>query len=75
MLRLYQSERERECARYAVFKAPGLSATQAIKQFGFESMTQWTKKVEDIMTHVEYIRTASSDKREGSLVESWLELQ
>ena len=58
LLGLCQSERERECVWYTVFKASGLSATQARKQFGFESMSQRTKKVEDVITHVEYIRTA-----------------
>jgi hypothetical protein len=58
LLGLCQSDRERECLRYAVFKASGLSATQARKQLGFESMSQRTKKVEDVITHVEYIRTA-----------------
>ena len=58
LLGLCQSDRERECVRFAVFKASGLSATQARKQFGFENMTQRTKKVEDVIAHVEYIRTA-----------------
>ena len=56
LLGLCQSDRERE---YAVFKASGLSATQARKQLGFESMSQRTRKVEDVITHVEYIQMRS----------------
>ena len=37
LLSLCQSDRERECLRYTVYKASGLSATQTRKRYGFES--------------------------------------
>ena len=77
LLGLCQSDRERECLRYAVFKASGLSATQARKQFGLESMSQRTRKVEDVITHVEYIQTAIEKlalTKESSFHESGLGL-
>lgn len=49
---------KRECVWYAVFKASGLSATPARKRFGFESMTQWTKKLGYVIAHIKYIHTA-----------------
>lgn len=54
----YISQNGNTSVRYTVFKASGLSATQARQQFGFESMSQRTKKIEDVITHMEYIHTA-----------------
>ena len=35
-----------------------MNVTQARKPFGFQNMSQRMKKVEDVITHVEYICTA-----------------
>ena len=56
LLSLCQSDRERECLRFTVFKASGLSATQICKRYGFESMTERSKVVEDTLQHAKYIR-------------------
>ena len=40
ILKLAQSDRERELIRYSVFKASGLSTTAARKTFGFEKMRE-----------------------------------
>lgn len=53
---LSQSDRERECLRYTVFKASGLSATQMRKQYGFESMNERSKVVDTALQHAKYIR-------------------
>lgn len=56
LLGLCQSDRERECLRYTVFKASGLSATQMRKQYGFESMIERSKVVDTALQHAKYIR-------------------
>ena len=56
LLGLCQSDRARECVRYAVFRASGVSATQARKQFGFEKMLERSKRVEACIDHAQYIR-------------------
>ena len=58
LLGLCQSPRERECIRYAVFRASGKSATQTRKQFGFENMLKRSKRVEVCIDHAQYIRKA-----------------
>ena len=55
LLAICQSDRERECVRYAIYKLSGVTATQARKQFGFESMNQRSKNV---LKHALYIREA-----------------
>ena len=56
LLSLCQSDRERECLRFTVFKASGLSATQVHKRYGFQSMNERSKVVEDTLQHAKYIR-------------------
>ena len=58
LLGLCQSDKERECVRYAVFRASGVSATQARKHFGFENMLERSRKVEACIDHAKYIRKA-----------------
>ena len=56
LLGLCQSDRERECLRYSVFKASGLSATQVRKRYGFQSMNNRSKLVDNALQHAKYIR-------------------
>ena len=58
LLAICQSDRKRVCVRYAAYKASGVTATQARKQFGFEQMNQRSKKVEETLKHAQYIRQA-----------------
>ena len=56
LLGLAQSDRERACIRYAVYKASGLSATQARKHFGFQNMPERCKQVEEALKEAQTIR-------------------
>ncbi len=47
LLGLAQSNRERECICYAIYKSSGMTATRARKVFGFEDMDKQSKRVED----------------------------
>ena len=58
LLAICQSDRERECIRYAIYRSSGVTATQARKQFGFEHMNQRSKRVEEALKHAQYIRQA-----------------
>ena len=58
LLKLAQSDRERECIRYTVFKASGLTQTQARKKYGFEKMGKRARKVENVISEVQGIREA-----------------
>lgn len=56
LLGICQSDRERECIKYTMFKASGLSSTQIRKQYGFEGMIRRSKKVEGAIMHSKHIR-------------------
>ena len=43
LVSLCQSDCERECLRYTVFKASRLSATQVCRRYGFQSMNERSK--------------------------------
>ena len=64
-LNLCQSDRERECLRYTVFKASGLSATQVCERYGFQSMNKRSKVVEDALHHAKYIRDSIDELAES----------
>ena len=61
LLALARSDRERECLRYAVFKASGISQTEARRRFGFENMTNRAANVEQVLQETEKIREAIDD--------------
>ncbi len=58
LLKLAQSDRERECLKYAVVKASGISATEARRRYGFENMTTRLARVEKAITEAQEIREA-----------------
>ena len=58
LLSVCTSDQERAYLRYAVFKASGLSATQARKHFGFQNITKHTKNVEEALERCQSIRNS-----------------
>ena len=61
LLNLAQSDRERQCIRYAVFKASGITPTQARRMYGFDSICQSASKVEEAIHDAQNIREAIQD--------------
>ena len=61
LLALASSDREREALRYAIFKASGVSQTEARRRFGFESMSKCANKVEQVLKETERVREAIDD--------------
>jgi len=59
-----QSDRERECLHYAVFKLSGMSATQVQRQYGFENMNARAHNVEKCIKQVQDIRVAVEELAE-----------
>lgn len=55
LLNLAQSNREKECLRYAIFKASGLISLAARKQLGFERMAERSAEVERCIKEAEEI--------------------
>lgn len=55
LLNLAQSNREKECLRYAIFKASGLISLTARKQLGFERMAERSAEVERCIKEAEEI--------------------
>ena len=47
LLSLAQSDRERECIRYAVYKSSGLTPSAARRVYGFEQMSKRESRVEE----------------------------
>jgi len=61
LLGIAQSDHEKQFICYAVFKASGITPTQARKQFGFENMTEKAQQVEACINSVRAIREAIDD--------------
>ena len=56
LLSLAQSDRERECIRYGIYKASGVTATQARRVYGFQGMSERATRVEEAIHEVQQIR-------------------
>ena len=56
LLGLATSDRERECIRYALFKASGMTQTQARREYGFENMDARAIEVEKCLVEAQEIR-------------------
>lgn len=71
LLRLAQSDRECKSIRYAVYKASGVSVTQARKHFGFENMSERGRKVEEALSSAqairEYVESLSNTQEQAML--------
>lgn len=61
LLSIAQSDRERECVRYAVFKASGMTATAVRRAYGFEKMGARALSVEAALSEVRQIREVIAD--------------
>ncbi len=61
LLSLAQSDRERQCLRYAVVKASGVTPTQARKRFGFQNASVLCSEVEKCVQESQCIREAVED--------------
>ena len=49
LLKIAWSDREKECIRYATWRASGLSASAARKRFGFDNLPERTDRVQQAM--------------------------
>lgn len=58
LLTICQSDRERECVRYAICKASGLSQKQIRAMYGFENISSRVANVEAAIKDVQDIREA-----------------
>ena len=61
VLAIAQSDRERECLRYAIYRASGLTPTATRRYFGFERMEDRAKCVEKCLHDAQVIREAVED--------------
>ena len=61
LLSLAQTDKERECVRYAVWKSSGLSVTAARRVYGFENLRERAQKVDTAIEEVKAIRTAMDE--------------
>ena len=61
LLGLAQSDRERECLRYAIFKSSGLTPSGARRKFGFERMAERSAEVERCIKETEEIRRSCEE--------------
>ena len=58
LLRITQSERERECIRYAIYKTSGATPTEARRLFGFENMRARASHVDTCIKEMQEIYEA-----------------
>ena len=61
LLSFAQSDRERECLRYAVYQSPGLSASGARRLYGWDEMSRRSELVETCIQECNEIREAIAD--------------
>lgn len=61
LLSIAKSDRERECVRYAVYKASGMTPTSVRRLYGFERMQARATSVEAALSDVQQIREAITD--------------
>ena len=61
LLSLAQSDRERQCIRYTVLKASGITPTEARRRYGFSSISQSVSKVEEAISESIKIKEAIHD--------------
>ena len=61
LLSIAKSDRERECLRYAIYKASGITPSQARRTYGFEGMQARSLTVEATITELQQIREAIED--------------
>lgn len=61
LLSIPQSDRERMCLRYAIFKSSGMTSTAVRKKYGFEPMLSHAKDVEETISRVQQIYEAISE--------------
>lgn len=57
LLNLAQSNCEKECLRYAIYKGSGMTSSAARKQLGFERMAERSAEVERCIKEAEEIRS------------------
>lgn len=61
LLSLADSDKERECIRYAVFKSSGVTQTTARRTLGLEKMNERCKKVDTCISEAQQIRKIVDD--------------
>ena len=61
LLGLAQSDRERECIQFAIFKASGMTATRARHHYGFDRMIERSSRVEEAMIEAQQIHETVED--------------
>ena len=61
LLSLAQTDCERECIKYSIMKASGMTATRARREYGFERMAERTTRVEQAIVEAQKIRETIED--------------
>ena len=61
LLGIAQSDHERNCIRYAIYKASGMSQTAIRRKYGFEQMQQHAASVEEAIVEIQNIRESIND--------------
>ncbi len=61
LMSIAQSDRERECLRYTLYKASGMTPTAVRRAYGFEYMQARASRVEAAILEIQQIREAITD--------------
>lgn len=56
LLKMAQTNHERECLRYAIYKSSGMSETGIRRVYGFENMNERSSRIEKTISQAEDIR-------------------
>ena len=61
LLSITESDRERKCLRYAIFKSSGMTPTAIRRRYGFEHMSVRAEDVEQTLSKIQQIHEAISE--------------
>lgn len=61
LLSIAQSDRERNCLRYAIYHASGMTPTEIRRKYGFQNMAIRASAVDEALSDIQQIREAIFD--------------
>ena len=74
LLNIAKSDSERKCLRFAIYRASGMSATQARKRYGFENMSEIEEAIKNTQTVHEAITDLANIEEKALLLSCGVEV-
>ena len=72
LLSVAQSDRKRNCLRYVIYRASGMTPTEICRKYGLQGMAARASEVDEALSEIQHIREAIHDL---ASVEDWALLE